>query len=34
MVTILLLIAFLPIVLALAVTLWAAARPGIEEEQA
>ena len=34
MVTMLLLIAFVPIVLALAVTLWAAARPGIEEEQA
>jgi len=34
MVAILLLIAFVPIVLALAVTLWAAARPGIEEEQA
>jgi hypothetical protein len=34
MVAILLLIAFVPIVLAPAVTLWAAARPGIEEEQA
>ncbi|MDR3419712.1 MAG: hypothetical protein P4L80_00455 [Xanthobacteraceae bacterium] len=34
MVAILLLIAFVPIVLALAVTLWAAGRPGIEEEKA